>query len=89
MDATILATAALITAVAGLCGTVGTFLISWRTSQKVEVVHKATNSMKDELVAAVGKQQRSEGVIEGVASAAKAASDATAAIPAAEPKPAT
>ncbi len=34
-------------------------------AKKVEVVHKATNSLKDELVAATDKMARAEGIAEG------------------------
>lgn len=42
----ILSLATLITALGGA-------LVSWRNSKGIEVIHKATNSMKDELVAEV------------------------------------
>lgn len=39
--------------------------LSWRNSLKIEQVHKATNSMKDELVSEVRKASLAEGLQQG------------------------
>lgn len=41
---------------------VGGLIISWLNRRKIETVHKATNSMKDELVALTAKSSFQEGV---------------------------
>lgn len=41
------------------------FVQSVHNSRKIEVVHRATNSMKDELVSAVRGEATAEGIAEG------------------------
>ncbi len=43
---------------------VGSLLASLRNARKIETVHKATNSMKDELVELTAKSSKAEGVLE-------------------------
>ena len=43
---------------------------------KVEIVHKATNSMKDELVKVTGEAEHAKGKLEGTREAGTARSDA-------------
>ncbi len=50
--------AQLVTAFASL----GALLLSWQNSWKIEEVHKATNSMKDELVKEVREASLAEGL---------------------------
>ena len=50
--------AQLITALAA----VGAFVLSWHNSRKIEIVHRATNSMKDQLVAEVRKAEHAQGM---------------------------
>lgn len=64
--------AQIITAIAA----VGAFLNSWRNSRKIEIVHKATNSMKDELVAAVGTAEHARGMLDERTKVAGAVTDA-------------
>jgi len=40
---------------------IGSCVLSWRNSRKIEEVHKSTNSMKDELVAVTAKSSKAEG----------------------------
>jgi hypothetical protein len=63
-------TATTITAIIGVAGVVLGPLLALlaqmqRVVRTVEIVHNATNSMKDELVASTAKASRSEGVAEG------------------------
>jgi len=44
---------------------VGGLIISWSNSRKIEEVHKATNSMKDELVAVTKSDAFQTGITEG------------------------
>jgi len=53
--------AQLITSVATLLGVLGGMYVSLRNAAKIEQVHKATNSMKDELVAATKIASKAEG----------------------------
>jgi hypothetical protein len=53
---------AIIAAIPGLAAT----LLSWKNGARIEQVHKATNSMKDELVASVRKQSRQKGRTDGI-----------------------
>lgn len=39
--------------------------LTWRNSRKIEQVHKATNSMKDELVTEVRNASLAEGIKQG------------------------
>ena len=57
--------AQIITSVATLIAACGAILIGWWNARKIEEVHKATNSMKDELVAATAKSSKAEGLKEG------------------------
>jgi hypothetical protein len=41
---------------------IGAFVISVYNSVKIEIVHKATNSMKDELVKEVRKSEHAKGM---------------------------
>lgn len=59
--------AQLMTAVAALVAA----LASLRNGRKIDVVHKATNSMKDELVAASAEAAHAAGVIDGAAAKAR------------------
>ena len=43
---------------------VGALAMSFYNSRKIREVHLATNSMKDELVAATAKSSKAEGVLE-------------------------
>ena len=45
--------APIILSLATLITSIGSVLMSWRNSKKIEVVHLATNSMKDQLVSEV------------------------------------
>jgi hypothetical protein len=45
-----------------MLGAGGAIYISLRNSKKIEVVHKATNSMKDELVEAVRLAAHAKGI---------------------------
>jgi hypothetical protein len=59
-----------IVAVGTLCTTLIGLWNSWkvsRLSDKVEVVHKATNSMKDQLVRVTGESEFAKGKLEGEA----------------------
>ncbi len=42
-------------------GVIGTLAQSWRNGRDIKVIHTATNSMKDALVAATDKAARAEG----------------------------
>lgn len=55
------ALALVITAIASL----GSMLLSWRNSLKIEEVRHATNSMKDELVKVTGEAEHAKGVVQG------------------------
>lgn len=63
LAATLQGVASVIAAVSALVAAYFTF----KTRSAVEQVHVATNSMKDELVRATAKQNRAEGVLQGVA----------------------
>jgi hypothetical protein len=41
------------------------FMQSWRNGRKIEEVHRATNSMKDALVASTAKESYAAGLKEG------------------------
>lgn len=56
---------AFITAVSLFITSVSSFVIGWRNSRAIKQVHDATNSMKDELVAEVRKQEHARGLKEG------------------------
>ena len=56
--------AQIITSIATLIAACGAILIGWWNAAKIEEVHKATNSMKDELVAATAKSSKAEGIKE-------------------------
>lgn len=66
--------------VVAICGVITVMLQTWlaaqqlkanenskRIEEKVEVIHKATNSLVDKLVESTGKEQRAKGVAEGKA----------------------
>lgn len=55
----------IITSLATLTAAIGTVLISWNNSTKIEQVHVATNSMKDQLVAATASASHASGVEQG------------------------
>jgi len=55
--------ALIITAGSGFVTALGGLFVSIRNARKIEEVHKATNSMKDELVALT----RKDGIAEGIA----------------------
>jgi hypothetical protein len=40
---------------------VGSCILSWRNSRKIEQVHKATNSMHDQIVAVTATSSRAQG----------------------------
>ena len=63
-DAVILA---IIAGVPATIAALGALIVSILTFRKTEVIHKATNSMKDALVAAATKEGHAAGVAEGVA----------------------
>ena len=56
--------AQIITSLATLVASAGAFILGWRNANKIEQVHIATNSMKDELVAVTAKASHAEGVKE-------------------------
>lgn len=56
----------LILAAATLVSAVGALMIGLRNSVKIEQVHIATNSMKDELVAVTRSDAKQIGVAEGL-----------------------
>ncbi len=56
--------AQIITSLATLVAAAGSLLISWRNSGKIDEVHIATNSMKDELVATTRLAAHAAGVKE-------------------------
>lgn len=45
----------------------GGLFISWKNNKAIEVIHHATNGMKDELVAEVRKAAKAEGTADGIA----------------------
>jgi hypothetical protein len=58
--------------IAGLPSTIaalGALYVSIVNGRKVDEVHRATNSMKDELVAVTSKEQRALGRLEGASEA--------------------
>ncbi len=57
--------AQIITSIATLLGVAGTIYIGVRNSNKIDVIHEATNSMKDELVTVTKSASRAEGNLEG------------------------
>jgi len=57
--------AQIIVALATLVSSVGALLVGWRNSRKIEQVHRATNSMKDELVLSTALAARAEGNLAG------------------------
>jgi len=54
----------LITAIATFIAAAGALIVSIHNTRKIREVHIATNSMKDELVAATAKSSKAEGVKE-------------------------
>jgi hypothetical protein len=60
--------AAVITSVSSLVAAVGSavgVVVSARNGRRIELVHLATNSMKDELVKVTGEQKYAEGLKHG------------------------
>ncbi len=57
--------AQIITSLATLVAAVGALLVGWRNSARIEAVHVATNSMKDELVDLTAKSSKAEGNLAG------------------------
>ena len=57
---------ALIIGVPGSLAAMGTFLLALRVNRKVEIVHQATNGLKDELVEATRVAAKAAGVLEGI-----------------------
>jgi hypothetical protein len=55
----------IIASTATLVAAIGTLLMSYRNSTKIEAVHLATNSMKDELVRATASASKAEGLEQG------------------------
>jgi hypothetical protein len=56
---------ALIVGIPATLGAIGAIIIGIRTTRKIELVHKATNSMKDALVAVTEKEALARGKKEG------------------------
>lgn len=48
------------------CAAVGSAALSWKNGRAIEVIHHATNSLKDELVKEVRKAAKAEGIAAGV-----------------------
>ncbi len=58
--------ALLVSSFATLITAIGSLVIGIRNTRKIELVHKATNSMKDELVRSTAKASEAEGHAAGL-----------------------
>jgi hypothetical protein len=57
--------AQLITAFATLIASIGTLVIGFRNSRKLEIVHQATNGLTSKLVNLTAESAKAEGNLEG------------------------
>ena len=55
----------ILTGLAALGSACASFVVIIKTNKKVEEIHKATNSMKDELVKVTGEAEHAKGKLEG------------------------
>jgi hypothetical protein len=69
--------AQLITAVATLIASIGAFAIGWHNSNKIEVIHQATNGLTSKLVGLTATSSKAEGNLEGRAELKAEQHDAT------------